>query len=227
MRFGGRSGRPFGIDLDVEVALLDAGDRGYRKLDEIRAGLETDVGSAAHVRAGRRDCRPAPDHPDRLADMVGLPRGIRMPAAIRALLAITIVSAFVVIGILVIVKPEAAVTAAIIAAAATVLGGSLSVAVGRYYEKVQELDEVTRQRKVDAYGAFIAVWFRILYAQKLEQEQPSGTEMMKWMVDFTEALVMWGSDDVIKQWGALRRRWGTSMPLTRNEASRRCSISSN
>ena len=36
--------------------------------------------------------------------------------------------------------------------------------------------------------------------------------MMKWMVEFTEALAMWGSDDVIKQWGGLRRKMANYDP---------------
>jgi membrane protein YqaA with SNARE-associated domain len=129
---------------------------------------------------------------------------VRVPVAIRVLLATTAISAAIVVAVLAYLQPEREVVAAVIAAAATVLGGTLSVALGRYYEKAHELEEVTRQRKIEVYERFVGFWFKVLYAKKLGQQEPVGTEIMKWMVEFTEALAIWGSDDVIRSWGALR-----------------------
>jgi hypothetical protein len=43
------------VDLDVESALLDAGNRGDRKLDEIKRSLEADVQRVLAQPAYRRD----------------------------------------------------------------------------------------------------------------------------------------------------------------------------
>jgi hypothetical protein len=159
------------------------------------------------MRAIRRSAR----EPGRRLDCRAMP-----PAPIRALLAITGATAGVVIVVLLVLRPEKEVSTAIIAAAATVLGGSLAVAVGRYYEKASELEQVTRPHKIEIYEKFVAFWFRVLYASKLGQKQPTPTETMKWMVDFTQDVTMWGSDAVIFEWGAVRRKMANYDPTDPN-----------
>ena len=133
--------------------------------------------------------------------MRSIPEALRWPAAI------TVGAAVVIVAALVYFAPSVEITTAIIGGSVTVLGGALLLAVGRHFDTTRELEAHLRQRKSDEYEAFIAFMFRLLYAQKLVERQPTPAAMMKAFVEFTETLTIWGSDDLIREWGEIRQRF--------------------
>jgi len=130
----------------------------------------------------------------------------RFPKPLRWPIAITVISAALIVAALVYFAPSVEVTTAVIGGSVTVLGGALLLAVGRHYDTTRELEAHSRQRKSDEYEKFIDFWFSVLFASKLGKRPPSPTELQREMNSFTRTLTIWGSDDLIRTWGAFRKK---------------------
>jgi hypothetical protein len=102
---------------------------------------------------------------------------------------------------------DSEVAAAVITASATVVVSVVVVVLGRYYEKKRELEAQARDRKIPLYEKFIDFWFRVLYAEKLGEAQPSEQELLRAMVDFTRGSTVWASDSVIRKWRDARLQY--------------------
>ncbi len=119
---------------------------------------------------------------------------------------------------LVLARPGGTVTAAIVAGSATVFGSSVSITIGRYLEKRRDLEHHIRNKSVPEYEKIVEFWFRVLFAGRDGAKKMSDQELTSAMRGFTQSLVLWGSDDVIRSWGRLRQRFmasGQSSPSER------------
>ena len=87
--------------------------------------------------------------------------------------------------------------AGVIAAAATVLVSVISVLVAKRLEFRANVDKEHREKKAPFYEEMVRFIFRIAFAQKLGVDPVTEQEMVQKMAEFTENLVVWGSDDVI------------------------------
>ena len=96
--------------------------------------------------------------------------------------------------------------AGVIAAAATVLVSVISVLVAKRLEFRANVDKEHREKKAPFYEEMVRFIFRIAFAQKLGVDPVTEQEMVQKMAEFTENLVVWGSDDVIDAWFKFRNR---------------------
>jgi hypothetical protein len=108
--------------------------------------------------------------------------------------------------------PEVA--AAITAATATVLISVGSVIVSRIWERRQTIERELREQKIPIYRDFLNFWFRFLYHEKLGEEQPSDKELQQFFYEFTQSLMLWGSDEVVRAWSQYRRRFADGQPAS-------------
>ncbi len=93
---------------------------------------------------------------------------------------------------------------AIIAAAATVLVSVLSIVLGKAYESLALIQREHREKKIPVYEDLIKFMFRILMGSKTG-DGPTEKEMLGFMSDFNQRIMVWGSDDVLAAWVKWRR----------------------
>ena len=93
---------------------------------------------------------------------------------------------------------------AIIAAAATAFVSVLSIVLGKAFESRSVLRREHRERKIPVYEDLIKFMFRILMGSKTG-EVPTEKEMLEFMSDFNQRIMVWGADDVLASWVRWRR----------------------
>jgi len=93
---------------------------------------------------------------------------------------------------------------AIIAAAATAFVSVLSIVLGKAFESRAILRREHRERKIPVYEDLIKFMFRILMGSKTG-EVPTEKEMLEFMSDFNQRIMVWGADDELAAWVRWRR----------------------
>ena len=93
---------------------------------------------------------------------------------------------------------------AIVAASASVTISIISLVIAKRLEVRASITQELRAKKTPIYEDFIAMVYRVLFAERLGKEAMSQAELMNFFADYTEKLTIWGSDGVIKEWRNLR-----------------------
>ena len=108
-------------------------------------------------------------------------------------------------------RPDSTVAAALIAAVAAGYGTVISLTVTRFFERQKEaalrlleLERDARAKKVPEYEKFIAFLMTMFFAEKLGKKPMTSQQMIQGFVEWTKPLLIWGSDEVVLQWGRLR-----------------------
>lgn len=94
------------------------------------------------------------------------------------------------------------VAATIIAAVTTVIVSVISLVIGKYLERKLSIEQDIRKRKIPMYQEFIKFWFDLLMANKGDISED---EMTAFFSKFTQNLLIWGSDDVVRKWSEYRK----------------------
>jgi len=109
------------------------------------------------------------------------------------------------------IRPDATVTAAIIAAVAGAYGSVISLILNRHYERHREseeharlIEEAASAKKVPVYEEFVGFWLDTLFAERMGKPKPTAEDIMQGFVTWTKPILMWGSDEVVRSWGRLR-----------------------
>ncbi|GIN38467.1 hypothetical protein [Heyndrickxia oleronia] len=95
------------------------------------------------------------------------------------------------------------VLAAFIAGIFTVLVTALSLVLTKRYEFNKQIKEQHQLKKVPIYEEFLEFWFKILLSSTTGKKI-TDKDMMIFISEFTQKLILWGSDDVIKEYGNFR-----------------------
>lgn len=97
--------------------------------------------------------------------------------------------------------------AALVAGATTILVATITIMIGRYFERKKELDALYREKKTEVYDEFLKVFFQIWFsggkATKGEQEQ----DLVKLFREFSVKLVLWSGPEVLEAFA----RWKEKM----------------
>ena len=93
--------------------------------------------------------------------------------------------------------------AALVAAAGTVIVSVISVVISRYLENRANIRKSMREKKVPVYEDLLKFMFKILMGTKTGK-QVSEKEMLDFMMDFTQKIMVWGSDSVLNAWADFR-----------------------
>jgi len=123
-----------------------------------------------------------------------------------AIIAVVIIGAIVAVRYLlgVLTSLDSDLAVAIIAAAATVLVSVLSVVLGNIYEAREQVQREHREKKIPVYEDLIAFLFRVLLGVKTGSA-PTEEDMLKFMSEFNQRAMVWGSDEVLAAWIKWRR----------------------
>ncbi len=85
--------------------------------------------------------------------------------------------------------------APIIAAVATVLVATLTVVVGKYFERKKELDALHREKKTEAYDDFLKKFFEFYFSGGSDVDKQ---DLVPFFRDFSRQLVLWAGPEVIE-----------------------------
>lgn len=96
------------------------------------------------------------------------------------------------------------ISAALIAGVITIVATSLTITIPRHFQKKMEIESHLRDQKSDAYKQLLELLFKILMGAKMG-EPLSDKDLTKQMSKFTESLILWGSEDVIKSYRDFRK----------------------
>lgn len=94
--------------------------------------------------------------------------------------------------------------AGMIAGSATIFVSVITVLFSKKQEHKVDIQNQLREKKIPIYENIIEFIFLITFAEKLGKEQPSEQEMIKFFADTTRDLVIWGSKDIVKEFGNFR-----------------------
>lgn len=99
--------------------------------------------------------------------------------------------------------------AALIAATSTVLVATVTVMVGRYYERRKELDALYREKKTEIYDDFLKEFFAFFWnAEKTDPEK----DLVPFLREFTRKLVLWSGPEVIEAFAAWKDHLAKGTP---------------
>lgn len=98
---------------------------------------------------------------------------------------------------------EPRILAAIVAGVFTVIVSVISVLMGKYKETKHQIEEQHRLKKIPIYEEFLEFWFKVLLGSKIGK-QVSEKDMLEFFTLFTQKLILWGSDEVILEYGDFR-----------------------
>lgn len=93
------------------------------------------------------------------------------------------------------------VVAAVVAATATFLVSFISIVLGKYYEKKLLIEKEMRDKKIPVYNEFIEFLLNLMSNSRTMSED----EMKDFFKNFTQKILVWGSDEVINHWSKYRR----------------------
>lgn len=97
------------------------------------------------------------------------------------------------------------VATAIVAGVATLLVSVFSVLWSKRVDRLREIEQEQRKQKIPVYEEFLSLIFRMLFAEKLGEGPVTEQDMMKSMRLFGQKIIVWGSDDVLKEYVSWRR----------------------
>jgi hypothetical protein len=98
-----------------------------------------------------------------------------------------------------------AVAAALIAGMVTVFVSVTSLIVSRQFERRRAIEQEHRAKKIPVYEDFMQFWFRVLGADQMGQAPPTEEEIAQFLYTFTQKMIVWGSDTVLKQYASFRK----------------------
>ena len=100
--------------------------------------------------------------------------------------------------------------AAMVAAAATVFVSTLTVVVGRYFERKKDLDALYREKKVEIYDEFLQRFFAVLYGA--ESSQGENEDIVPFLRDFMRKLILWSGPEAIACFARWKRHMARGVP---------------
>lgn len=88
--------------------------------------------------------------------------------------------------------------APLIAASATILVATLTVMIGRYYERKKELDALYRDKKTEIYDEFLKEFFSLFFNAGEDSPSEAQKDLVSFLREFTRKLVLWSGPEVIE-----------------------------
>jgi hypothetical protein len=93
---------------------------------------------------------------------------------------------------------------ALVTGGATVSVAVVSLVIGKLWEQQVKIQQDIREKKIPVYEKQIETFFSIIFAEKNGQRKLTEDKIGKAFQEFTEKLIIWGSEEVIQAWLAFR-----------------------
>jgi hypothetical protein len=103
---------------------------------------------------------------------------------------------------------ESGVATAVVTAATTVLVAVVTTFFGRYLEQRQAAQRAQQERRIPVYEDFIKGMLDVMGATVAPKQRQPMTEdrVLQVLAPFTQKVVVWGSDEVLRAWVDFRYR---------------------
>lgn len=102
--------------------------------------------------------------------------------------------------------------AALVAAAATILVATVTVMVGRYYERQKELDALFREKKTEIYDDFLKEFFTLFWSAGETDTAETERDLVPFLREFTRKLMLWSGPEVIEAFVAWKDHLAKGTP---------------
>jgi hypothetical protein len=99
---------------------------------------------------------------------------------------------------------DSSVAVSVISASAAIVVSTITVVIGKARDARLMVEKETREKKIPVYEELIRFMLRVLMGSKTG-EAPSELEILKFFADFTQKMMVWGADGVVKSWVEFRR----------------------
>lgn len=90
------------------------------------------------------------------------------------------------------------VSVAILTAATTVLVATLTVVLGKFYERKKDIEAHYRQKKTEIYDEFLCEFFKIFHSDKDDNEE--NPELVSFLREWQRKMILWGGQDVLSKY---------------------------
>ncbi len=88
--------------------------------------------------------------------------------------------------------------AALVAGVTTILVATITITIGRYFERKKELDALYREKKTEVYDEFLKVFFQVWFSGGKTAEGEQEQDLVKLFREFSVKLVLWSGPDVLE-----------------------------
>lgn len=102
--------------------------------------------------------------------------------------------------------------AALVAAGTTILVATVTVMIGRHYERKKELDALYRDKKTEIYDEFLKEFFDLFFNAGKSTEDTSEKDLVPFLQEFTRKLVLWSGPEVIEAFVSWKDHLGKGVP---------------
>lgn len=87
--------------------------------------------------------------------------------------------------------------AALVAGTATVIVATITVMIGRYFERKKELDALYRDKKMEIYDEFLKKFFDLFFSQSEDSPTPEPDDLVTFLREFMRKLILWSGPEAI------------------------------
>ncbi len=84
----------------------------------------------------------------------------------------------------------------IVAAVTTVIGATLTVTIGKYFERKQAVEADFRERKVEIYDEFLGEFFKLFESQNNMDD----SRLVSFLKEWNRKVVVWGGSEVLRSY---------------------------
>lgn len=95
---------------------------------------------------------------------------------------------------------------AVVAASVAGLVSIVTLIVSKRFEARSAALQSIRDKKTPVYEGIVSTLFRVMFASMLGEPEVPEADLVRWFAETTEKLSIWGSDDLIKAFGAFKTR---------------------
>lgn len=92
-----------------------------------------------------------------------------------------------------------------VTALSTAIGSAVTLVLTKKWDRMWEIEQQHRTAKIPVYEQFMHFLFRVFLGSKGGGPKVTEEEMMTFIVGFTQKLIVWGSDDVLREYGRFRQ----------------------
>jgi hypothetical protein len=95
-------------------------------------------------------------------------------------------------------------SAALVSAVVAIVVPVVTLILQRSWDRQRTIEEQHRASKIEIYQEFMAFWFGVLMRSK-GSKPVTEDEMHDFVVKFTQKLILWGSDEVVREYSEFRK----------------------
>ena len=92
---------------------------------------------------------------------------------------------------------DSKVAIAAITAFTTVTISTLTVVLGKYYERKKDIEAHYREKKTEIYDEFLSEFFKVFFSEKEEDEESDEDNLVAFLREWQRKMVLWGGQDVL------------------------------